>query len=117
MNRKPQQKRNRLIALSFVSVLLVLVYGPLAPWFVAADRVIYDQLATVMPKKPLGNAYIVSIDTSKKDTAEAIELYGRVLAVLQESGVRRIVMTEPPELGESGNIPGWAAAMTATTPV
>jgi serine/threonine-protein kinase len=117
LKRQPQHKRNRLIALSFVSVLLILVYGPLAPWFVAADRVIYDQLATVMPKKPLGNAYIVSIDASRKDAAEATELYGRVLAVLQESGVRRIVMTEPPELGESGNIPGWAAAMTATTPV
>ena len=43
---KPQQKqkRNRLIALSFVSVLLVLIYGPLAQWFVAADRVLYDRL-------------------------------------------------------------------------
>jgi serine/threonine-protein kinase len=116
---KPEekQKRNRLIALSFVSVLLVLVYGPLAGWFVAADRVIFDQLATVMPKRPLDSAYIVSIDTSDTTTDEAIDLYGRVVSILQASGVRRIVMTEPPELGEAGNVPGWAAAMTATTPV
>jgi serine/threonine-protein kinase len=112
-----QQKRNRLIALSFVSVLLVLVYGPLAPWFVAADRVIFDQLATVMPKRALDNAYVISIDTSETDASEAMELYGEIVAVLQRSGVGRIVMTEPPELGESGNVPGWAAAMAATTPV
>ena len=117
MKPEQQQKRNRLIALSFVSVLLVLVYGPLAAWFVAADRVIFDQLATVMPKRPLDNAYIVSIDTSEQTSEEAIELYGRVVSVLQASDVRRIVMTEPPELGEAGNVPGWAAVMAATTPV
>jgi serine/threonine-protein kinase len=117
LKTQQDQKRNRLIALSFVSVLLVLVYGPLAPWFVAADRVIYDQLATVMPKAPVDNAYIISIDASKRDAAETIELYGEIVATLQESGVRRIVMTEPPDLGESGNVPGWAVAMTAVTPV
>ena len=39
-----KQKRNRIIALSFVSVLMLLMYGPLAQWFIAADRVLYDQL-------------------------------------------------------------------------
>ena len=117
MKPEQKQKRNRLIALSFVSVLLILVYGPLATWFVAADRAIFDQLAGVMPKKPLANAYIISIDTSQKDVDEVQDLYGAVVTVLQESGVRRIVMTEPPELGESGNVPGWAVAMSSTTPV
>jgi len=117
LKSEQQQKRNRLIALSFVSVLLVLIYGPLAGWFVAADRVTYDQLATMMPAEPLDNAYIISIDSSKHGAAEVLELYGEIVAVLQENGVRRIVMTEPPELDESGNVPGWAVAMSAVTPV
>ena len=33
------------VTLAFVSVLLMLIYGPGAPWFVAGDRFVYDQVA------------------------------------------------------------------------
>jgi len=116
---KPQQKqkRNRLIALSFVSVLLLLVYGPMAQWFIAADRVLYDQLASHLPNKPLDNAVIVSIDTSRIDAKDVVDTYGKITAVLSQSRVRRIIMTQPPEIGENGNLPGWAVAMNSVVPV
>ncbi len=117
MKPEQKQKRNRLIALSFVSVLLLVVYGPLAPWFVAADRFVYDQLAAHLPNEPLENAFIISLDPSRQSPDEVIETYGDIVAVLAQSNVRRIVMTEPPELGEAGRIPGWAVAMTSSTPV
>jgi len=116
---KPQQKqkRNRLIALSFVSVLLLLVYGPMAQWFIAADRVLYDQLASHLPNKPLDNAVIVSIDSSRIDAKHVVDTYGRVIAVLSQSRVKRIIMTQPPEIGENENLPGWAVAMNTVVPV
>ena len=113
MTPEKKQKRNRLIALTFASVLLLLVYGPLAQWFVAADRMLYDNLAAHLPSQPLGNAIIVSIDTSKTDANSLLDTYGQIVSVLQRGGVRRIVLTEPPELAETDNLPGWAAAMTS----
>ena len=82
MKPDQKQKRNRLIALSFASVLLVLIYGPLAQWFVAADRVIYDQLAAHLPQRPLENAYIVSFDPAEQAPEDLVDSYGDVVAVL-----------------------------------
>ncbi|MDA0705663.1 MAG: hypothetical protein O2907_04765 [Proteobacteria bacterium] len=98
MTPDKRQKHNRLIALSFASVLLLLVYGPLAQWFVAADRLLYDNLASHLPRQPLGNAFIVSIDPAKADPESLINTYGNVVNVLQNGKVRRIIMTEPPKL-------------------
>jgi len=111
------QKRNRIIALCFVSVLLLLVYGPLAQWFVAADRLLYDKLAGALPNDPLGNAYIVSIDPQRSTPAEILEQYGQVLKKLQDNVAARIVLPNPPEIPESDSLPGWAATMTSGTPV
>ena len=70
MKNASVQKRNRIIALCFVSVLLLVIYGPLSHWFVAADRFFYDQLAGAAPNKPLANTYIVSIDPARTPTSE-----------------------------------------------
>jgi tRNA A-37 threonylcarbamoyl transferase component Bud32/CHASE2 domain-containing sensor protein len=112
-----KQKRNRLIALSFASVLLLLVYGPLAQWFVAADRLLFDNLASHLPSEPLGNAVIVSIDTSRTDPDTLMSTYGQIVMALQDNEVRRIVMTEPPELSADDNLPGWSATMNSGTRV
>ena len=117
LKSQQKQKRNRLIALSFVSVLLLLVYGPLAQWFVAADRVLYDQLASHLPNQPLDNAVIVSIDPSGIGPQEVSTLYGRLVEVMSMAGVRRIIMAQPPEIPEDRNLPGWAAAMNVQVPV
>ena len=115
LNPEKKQKRNRLIALSFASVFMLLVYGPLAQWFVAADRMLYDQLADHYPGDSLSNAFIISIDPSKFDSAEVINTYGRVIGVLRQSDVRRIILTQPPDLPDDGRVPGWAATMTNGT--
>jgi len=116
---KPQQKqkRNRLIALSFASVLLMLVYGPLAQWFIAADRVLYDQLASHLPNNPLDHAVIVSIDPSKIDADEVMDTYGRIVVILSQANVKRIIMTQPPEIADGANLPGWVVAMNMAVPV
>jgi CHASE2 domain-containing sensor protein len=117
LNSQQKQKRNRLIALSFASVLLLLVYGPLSQWFVAADRVLYDQLASHLPNKPLDNAVIVSIDPSDLGQAEISGMHGRLIEVLSVADVKRIIMTQPPEFPDDQNLPAWAAAMNASVPV
>ena len=116
---KPQQKqkRNRLIALSFVSVLLLLVYGPLAQWFVAADRILFDRLAAQLPNEPLENAVIISIDPSMTDRDEMIGTYGRIVTALTEARVKRIIMTQPPDIADNENLPGWTATLNASVPV
>jgi hypothetical protein len=112
-----QQKRNRIVALSFVSVLLLLMYGPLAQWFDSADRALYDQLAGGRPAKVLSNAYIVSINPKLKSNAEILASYGEVLQALQYSDVGRIVLSNPPELPAADELPGWSALLASDTPV
>jgi len=112
-----KQKRNRLIALSFASVLLLLVYGPLAQWFIAADRVLYDKLATHLPTVALNHAIIVSVDPAKISADEISDTYGQLITVLGQSNVKRIIMTEPPAVPENGNVPGWAVAINSIVPV
>ncbi len=111
------QKRNRLIALSFASVLLLLVYGPLAPWFITADRFLYDTFASGMPNRPLDNAIIISIDPSRTSHDALVADYGQVLSVLSRSQARRIILPQPPELSADERLPGWSAALGGPVPV
>ncbi len=110
-------KRNRLIALGFVSVLLLLVYGPLAQWFVTADRLLYDQLAGNLPGKPLGNAYIVSINPQRANKDRVLDEYGKIIKKLHDDKANRIVLSNPPEIAETDELPGWTALMSSGTPV
>ena len=110
------RKRNRIIALAFVSVLLLMMYGPLAQWFSAADRVLYDQLAGGRPAKALDNGYIVSIDPQRKSTDELLAEYGEVLQTLNSAGVDRIVLANPPEIPAASELPGWAALLASGKP-
>jgi tRNA A-37 threonylcarbamoyl transferase component Bud32 len=117
LNKADKQKRNRIVALSFVSVLLLLMYGPLSQWFVTADRVLYDQLAGGRPAVPLANAYIVSIDPQRAGANEIIDQYGEVLEKLQRSDVGRIVLSNPPKIPATEELPAWAAMLASGTPV
>jgi len=103
--------------LSFVSVLLLLMYGPLAQWFVTADRVLYDQLAGGRPAVPLANAYIISIDPQRANASQILDSYGDVLDKLQRSNVGRIVLSNPPKIPAAAELPAWAAILASETPV
>ena len=103
--------------LSFVSVFLLLMYGPLAQWFVTADRVLYDQLAGGRPAVPLANAYIISIDPQRANASQIIDGYGDVLDKLQRSNVSRIVLSNPPKFPAAAELPAWAAILASETPV
>jgi len=117
LNKADHQRRNRIVALSFVSVLMLLMYGPLAQWFITADRVLYDQLAGGRPAKALANAYIVSIDPQRARGTELLGRYGEVLEKLQGSNVKRIVLSNPPEIPASEDLPAWSALLTTGTPI
>jgi len=110
-------KRNRLIALSFASVLLLLVYGPLAPWFITADRFLYDTFASGLPNRPLDNTIIISIDPSRASHDALLADYGQILSVLSRSQARRIILPQPPELGADDGLPGWSAVLSGPVPV
>ena len=118
MDKAKQQKRNRIIALSFVSVLLLLVYGPLAQWFIGADRVLYDQLAGGMANQASTNTYIATIDIGRTTTQpEVLAEYGKVIEALQTSGVRRIILANPPDIPATDELPGWTALLNTSSPV
>jgi serine/threonine-protein kinase len=117
LNIGSNQKRNRLIALSFASVLLLLVYGPLAPWFLTADRFLYDTFASGLPNRPLDNAFIISIDPSRASHEKLLADYGQVLSVLSRSQARRIILPQPPQLAADERLPGWSAALGGPVPV
>ena len=117
MDTGKKQKRNRLIALCFASVLLLLVYGPLANWFLAADRIVYDSLASGKPNAPLSNAYIVSIDAAKAEPTEVIELYGKIIGVARDSGAKRVILANPPSMDDLYELPSWTVKFDEDMPV
>jgi serine/threonine-protein kinase len=117
LNKQRKEYRDRLVALSFVSVLLVLVYGPGAQWFVAADRFLYDRMATHVSNQPLENSLIVSINPAKKAPEEIAVQYGKLIQLFKNQGVRRIILPSPPKIDTSAELPGWAATLSVGVPV
>ena len=109
--------RNRIIALCFVGVLLLVIYGPLSQWFVVADRFLYDQVAGAAPNKSLDNAYIVSIDPQRMSTADLLDQYGRIIRRLQAAGAGKIILPHPPELSSTDGLPNWTDLLRAGAPV
>jgi serine/threonine-protein kinase len=108
---------DRLVALAFVSVLLVLVYGLAAPWFVAADRLLYDQLAARIDNDALEDGVIVSIHPDRVSPAEVDDLYGQLLARAKARGAARIILTNPPEIEPGADLPAWATSLGSGAPV
>lgn len=117
MSARKKEHRDRLVILTFVSVLLVLIYGPAAPWFVAADRFLFDQFASHVRGAPLANAMIISINPAKKTNDDILGDYGKLVEVIQNQNVGRLILAEPPLIGEAGQLPGWAALLEGDTPV
>ena len=117
MDKERKEHRDRLVVLSFVSVLLVLIYGPAAPWFHGADRFLYDQFATHVKNAPLENGLIISINPAKKSDEEVIAEYGRILTVLKDQDVERIIIPQAPEMDGTSELPGWAATLSSGVPV
>ena len=117
MDKHKKEQRDRLIALAFVSLLLILIYGPLTPWFVTADRMIYDRFASIVKSEPPLDAVIISINPDKKSPEALLSEYGRLVTAAKSSGARRIILASPPEMAADAALPGWAAAMSTGAPV
>ena len=117
MDKQRKERRDRLVALSFVSVLLVLIYGPAASWFVAADRFLYDQMAGHVSNAPVQNSLIVSINGGKMSRSEILDQYGQLIQTFKNNGAKRIVLADPPNIEASEELPGWAATLSSGVPV
>ncbi len=117
MEESKKEYRDRLLTLSLVSVLLVLLYGPVADWSGAIDRFIYDQVAAHVRNEPLQDGLIISINPAKRSKAEISNTYGQLIETLNSLGPARIIMAEPPDLDASGELPGWAATVATVVPV
>ena len=117
LNKQRKERRDRLVTLAFVSVLLVLIYGPAAPWFVAADRFVYDQVASRLNNGGLPDSLIVSIDPANKSADAVLDEYGRLLRIFEEQGARRIVLAEPPELDPAIELPAWTTTIPTQVPI
>jgi serine/threonine-protein kinase len=112
-----KQTRNRLVALAFASVLLLVIYGPLAPLFAGIDRFIYDLFAARMPGNALEGAVIISIDPQRARNDGELELYGEVIGKLRAAEVRRIILPNPPDIEPAAELPPWINAPDATVPL
>lgn len=117
MDKGTRQKRNRLVALSLASVLLLLTYGPLAELFSTLDRFLYDQVASFLPNEALDDAVILSIDPSKVPEAKLLEQYELVIKRLRQAEVKRIILPNPPEVGAADPLPSWVTSLGSGIPV
>jgi serine/threonine-protein kinase len=114
LDQKDNQKRNRLIALAFACVLMVLVYGPLSRWFDVADRFLFDQFAGRMPAAVLDDSYIISIDDPNATPEDLLATYGKIVEVLKRGGVNRIIMPNPPAVPSDAPLPRWVTRLKET---
>ena len=117
MDKQRKERRDRLVALSFVSLLLMLIYGPGAPWFIAADRFLYDRLAANIHNAPLERALIVSINPGRKTNQALLDEYGELILDFKQQNVGRIILANPPPLEPQDELPGWAATLASGSPV
>ena len=117
MDKQKKERRDRLVVLSFVSVVLMLVYGPAAELFLAADRALYDGIATHIGNETLAEGAIVSINPAKRSPSALTDVYGQLVGKFRDAGAARIVITDGPELGPDAELPGWAATLGAGTQV
>lgn len=117
MEKSKKEHRDRLVTLGLVSVLLILLYGPAAEWFVAVDRILYDQVAAHVRNEPLADSLIISMNPAKRSASEVSDAYGQIIQRLNSLNARRIVMAEPPEPGASAELPGWATTLATGVPV
>ncbi len=117
MDKHRKERRDRLVTLAFVSLLLMLVYGPASSWFIAADRIVYDQLAGRVGNEGLTDGVIVSINPERKTPAVVLAEYGRLIRILKEHGARRIIVPQIPDIPETETLPAWAETLANDTPV
>ncbi|MGI9265603.1 MAG: protein kinase domain-containing protein [Gammaproteobacteria bacterium] len=117
MSEKKKEHRDRLVVLSFVSILLVLIYGPAASWFIAADRFLFDQFAAHVRSAPLEDGVIISINPARKSPDEVLAEYGNIIESVQNQNVERIIIPEPPAIDATVELPGWSALLSGDTPV
>ena len=112
MDKQKKERRDRLVVLSFVSVVLMLVYGPAAQLFLAADRALYDAIATHVRNETLADGVIVSINPAKRSQSALSDIYGQLVQKFSEAGAARIVITDGPELRPGADLPGWVATLS-----
>ena len=117
MDKAKKEHRDRLVVLSFVSVLLVLIYGPGSPWFIGADRFLYDRFSGFVSNTPLENGLIVSINPSRKSDDEILAEYGALLTVAQGQPVERIIIPQAPAVAPGTPLPEWAATLDGGIPL
>lgn len=117
MDKKRKEHRDRLVTLAFVSILLLLMYGPAAPWFIAADRFVYDQVASRLSNETLTDGLIVTIDPEKHADNELSDQYGKLVRIFKEQGAKRIILTQPPKIEADSALPEWALTLADLVPV
>ncbi len=117
MDKRKKERRDRLITLAFVSVLLVLLYGPAANLFLAADRFLYDTFAGRVDNQPLTDGLIVSLDPGRRSPAEVATDFGRTVRLVADLGARRIVLPAPPDFSDADTLPVWAVRANQLAPL
>ncbi|MEX1266606.1 MAG: CHASE2 domain-containing protein, partial [Woeseia sp.] len=117
MDNEAKERKDRLIALGVVSLLMMIIYGPAMQFFVGTDRFLYDQLASRLPAASLSDSLIITIDASDRDASGVSDDYGRVLAMLKTQDAKRIVLPNPPPMDMDGPLPVWADKLRTGPPV
>ncbi|MGB5345342.1 MAG: protein kinase [Woeseia sp.] len=105
MDTTNKDRRDRLIALGFVSLLLVIVYGPAASFFVSVDRFIYDQVVGHLVEQTVPDGVIVTVNPQGKSDSEIVAEYSQILTRLRTHESRRIIMPRPPAGANKQSLP------------
>ncbi|MEQ8204978.1 MAG: CHASE2 domain-containing protein, partial [Woeseia sp.] len=116
MDKEQKDHRDRLIALGFVSFLLIVIYGPASAWFVAADRFVFDQIATHVEQPSPANSVIVSIDPQGRSAAEIAADYQSLLKLTSQYNAARVIMANPPAIKTDAELTVWETLLKSGPP-
>ena len=82
-----------------------------------ADRILYDQAASISDNERLDNGLIISINPARKTAEEIAAEYGQVLQVLNGQGIERIVIAQAPDVDNMAALPGFSETLGSELPL
>ena len=116
-NQENTVRRNRIAVVTCACLLVGLVYGPFASWFMPVERFVYDTFAGHFRANMLENTAIITVDSARKTDEQLLTEFGFLIQTLKNEAAARIVLANPPEIDNEIPLSLWAALLDSEIPI
>ncbi len=116
-NQENTIHRNRIAVITCACLLVGLVYGPFASWFMPVERFVYDTFAEHFRANTLENTTIITVDSSRKTEEQLLNEFGDLIQTLKDEAAARIILANPPEIDNEIPLNLWVAILDGEIPI